>query len=106
MQHRAVDMWIGRELTSAALDAALVVYADAGADRHARAVAAAGLKARAAQAVPAICASALQAHGAIGFTDEYDLGLYLNRALALAPWLGDAAGQRRRYVELTLEASG
>lgn len=106
MHHRAVDMWIGRELTSAALDAALAVQADPSADRHAQAVAAAGLKARAAQAVPAICASALQAHGAIGFTDEYDLGLYLNRALALAPWLGDAAGQRRRYVDLTISSAG
>jgi alkylation response protein AidB-like acyl-CoA dehydrogenase len=49
-----------------------------------------------------VCAGALQLHGAIGFTDEYELGLYLNRTLALAPWLGNASEHRRRYLDLTL----
>jgi alkylation response protein AidB-like acyl-CoA dehydrogenase len=36
-------------------------------------------------------------NGAIGFTEEHDLGLYINRALTLAPWLGNAAEHRRRF---------
>ena len=43
-------------------------------------------------------------HGAIGFTDEYDLGLYLNRALVLSAWLGNASAHRRRYASVLEEA--
>ena len=32
----------------------------------------------------------IQLHGAIGFTDEYDAGLYLKRALVLSGWLGNS----------------
>ena len=40
----------------------------------------------------------IQLHGAIGFTDEHDIGLYLKRAMLLSSLLGNAAAQRRRYV--------
>jgi len=43
----------------------------------------------------------VQLHGAIGFTDEYDLGLYVQRALVLSAWLGNAQMHRRRYANLT-----
>jgi hypothetical protein len=39
-------------------------------------------------------------HGAIGFTDEYDLSLYANRAIAIAPFGGNAADHLKRYGEL------
>jgi alkylation response protein AidB-like acyl-CoA dehydrogenase len=38
-------------------------------------------------------------HGALGFTDECDLGLYLKRALHQANWLGSEAAMRVRYHE-------
>ena len=41
---------------------------------------------------------ALQCHGAIGYTVEYDLHLYLKRAEALARTWGDAAWHRRRVA--------
>ena len=41
----------------------------------------------------------IQLHGAIGFTDEHDIGLYLKRALLLSLF-GNAAAQRRRYVNI------
>jgi alkylation response protein AidB-like acyl-CoA dehydrogenase len=47
----------------------------------------------------------VQLHGAIGVTDEYDLGLYLQRALVLAAWLGNGSQQRRRYADLTQNAT-
>lgn len=39
---------------------------------------------------------ALQCHGAIGYTTEYDLHLYMKRAWALARSWGDAAWHRKR----------
>jgi alkylation response protein AidB-like acyl-CoA dehydrogenase len=41
---------------------------------------------------------ALQAHGAIGYTVEHDLHLYLKRSEALARAWGDAAWHRRRVA--------
>ncbi len=100
LQHRAVDLYIQKELSRAALDAASARLADPACTPEQRAAAASSIKARASQAALAICNEALQMHGAIGFTDEYDLGLYFNRALVLSAWLGNASAHRRRYSEL------
>jgi alkylation response protein AidB-like acyl-CoA dehydrogenase len=89
-----------RQLAEAALNAAIKTHLDPAAGLDARAAAASSVKARASEAAPAVCATALQLHGAIGFTDEYDLGFYLNRALTLSPWLGTAAEHRRRFIEI------
>jgi alkylation response protein AidB-like acyl-CoA dehydrogenase len=102
LQHRAVDLWIQKELSRAALIAA--VHAFPNASPGARSAAASGVKARASQAALFVCNQAIQLHGAIGFTDEYDLGLYVNRALVLSAWLGNAAMHRRRYATLQAEA--
>lgn len=101
LQHRAVDLYIQRELASAALDDALRdLAADPQADR--RAAIASRVKARCSEAGVRICREAIQIHGAIGFTDEYDVGLYLKRALVLAAWLGTTTQHRRRYAQLSL----
>lgn len=101
LQHRAVDLWMQKELARAAVAGAARVLDDPAADSRARALAASGAKARAAQAALLMITQSVQLHGAIGFTDEYDLGLYLNHALVLAAWMGNAAEHRRRYGELT-----
>ncbi|MGZ5137489.1 MAG: acyl-CoA dehydrogenase family protein, partial [Burkholderiales bacterium] len=69
-----------------------------------RAAIASRLKARCSDAGARIGREAIQIHGAIGFTDEYDAGLYLKRALVLAAWLGNATQHRRRYAALALQA--
>lgn len=104
LQHRAVDMYIQKELTRATLAAALAVLDDPGCTPEPRATAASSAKARASQAALAICKEALQMHGAIGYTDECDLGLYLNRALVLSAWLGNAGAHRSRYAVLSQAA--
>lgn len=100
LQHRAVDLLIQRELSSALLDHALAEF-DRGVTGAARAQLAARVKARCSEAALNIAREAVQMHGAIGVTDEHDLGLYLQRALVLSAWLGNAAQQRRRYAALT-----
>ena len=62
---------------------------------------AAAVKARAAKAGLAVTKSTIQLHGAIGFTDEHDIGLYLRRAMALAPQYGNQAAQAARYAALS-----
>jgi len=100
LQHRAVDLYIQRELASAVLNDALRVF-DSGADGLTRARWASRVKARCSDAAAKITRECIQFHGAIGFTDEFDAGLYLKRALALSAWLGSAAYHRRRYAALT-----
>ena len=100
LQHRVVDIALQRELAIAAMEAAVDVFEDPTTPVRARAAAASRAKARAAHAATLVCREALQLHGAIGFTDEYELGWYLRRSLTLAPWLGGTTGHRRRYAEL------
>lgn len=104
LQHRAVDVWIQKELSRAAVSAAIRTFASGATSKEARSAAASSAKARASQAALSVCNAAIQLHGAIGFTDEYELGLHVNRALVLSAWLGNAAEHRRRYARLELGA--
>jgi alkylation response protein AidB-like acyl-CoA dehydrogenase len=99
LQHRAVDMYIQQELGDALLAQALAML-DAEPGAGERAAMASRLKARASDAALSIAREAVQMHGAIGFADEYDLGLYFNRALVLSAWLGNGLVHRRRYAAL------
>ena len=101
LQHRAVDLYIQQQLASAVLDDSLREL-DRGPQPRERAGIASRLKARCSDAGVRITREAIQIHGAIGFTDEYDAGLYLKRALVLAAWLGNASQHRRRYGALAL----
>jgi alkylation response protein AidB-like acyl-CoA dehydrogenase len=58
------------------------------------------VKAKASEDGLAVTQAAIQLHGAIGFTDEHDIGLYLKRAMLLSSLFGNAAAQRRRYVAI------
>lgn len=94
LQHRIVDAYIQVELAAATLDESLTeieeseVHLLAGASRT---------KARCAHAALHVTRLGLQFHGAIGYTDEYDLGLYLKRTLQHVGWLGSEAAMRLRY---------
>ena len=45
-----------------------------------------------------VCGEAIQVHGGIGFTWEYDLHLYFKRAKALEAMYGDAEYHRELIV--------
>src|SRR6185503_5055679 len=105
LQHRSVDLYIQQQLASATLESGLRDL-DRGPSPESRAAIASRLKARCSDAGLRITREAIQIHGAIGFTDEYDAGLYLKRALVLAAWLGNAAHHRRRYASLAITTKG
>ncbi len=99
LAHRAVDLYIQRQLSSAVLDDAITAL-DSAADRKQCTALASRVKARCSDAGLRVTREAIQIHGAIGFTDEYDAGLYLKRAMVLASALGNGALHRRRYAQL------
>lgn len=99
LQHRAVDLYVQKQIASAVLEEALPLL-DRNPDPVTRAALASRVKARCSEAGLRIAREAIQIHGAIGFTDEYDAGLYLKRAMVLSAWLGNASEHRRRYARL------
>ena len=104
IQHRAVDLNVMCEVAQAGVREALAQM-DSETDPKVRAPIASRAKARAVTAAKKITRDAIQLHGAVGYTDEFDIGLYLNRALVLSAWLGDDAYHRRIWFE-TREAEG
>ncbi|MEZ5136313.1 MAG: acyl-CoA dehydrogenase family protein [Acidimicrobiales bacterium] len=68
------------------------------------AVAASMAKAAASDAAQVVAAQALQCHGAIGYTVEYELHLYLKRTWALAEAWGSAAWHRELLARRLLDA--
>ena len=101
LQHRMVDAYIAVELASACLRDVL--------EQHERgdqrlAALASRAKARCADVALQLTRLAIQFHGAIGFTDEFDVGLYWKRTVHLTSWLGGTAAHRTRYLQLQQDA--
>ena len=99
LQHRLVDLWIQRELSRDSMAKAARCCDETG-DPTRRAAAVSAAKARCGDAGMLICRQAIQLHGGIGYTDEFDIGLFLKRALVLSAWLGNAAMHRARFGRL------
>ena len=104
LQHKAADLYVQQELVRAVLQDALRVFAS-DADSAAKAAVASRCKARASDAGLRVTREVIQLHGAIGYTDEHDAGLYLKRALALSAWLGNASAHRTRFAALQDQAA-
>jgi alkylation response protein AidB-like acyl-CoA dehydrogenase len=98
IQHRLVEMWIDAELACAAVTRAVERLTTAD-DREAR-LAVLAAKARAGEAALSICRRAVHLHGAMGYTDECDIGLYLKRAINLNAALGQPEQLRLQFIEL------
>jgi alkylation response protein AidB-like acyl-CoA dehydrogenase len=103
LQHRAVDLLIQQELAGALVQHAIAEF-DRGIDGTERARLAARGKARCSDAALVTAREAVQMHGAIGVTDEHNLGLYLQRVLVMSAWLGNGSQQRRRFAALSTRA--
>jgi alkylation response protein AidB-like acyl-CoA dehydrogenase len=102
LAHRAADLKIEVALTRASVEAAAATL-DMSAAAAIRQAAVSRAKARASDAAMRVAREAIQMHGGIGYTDEYDVGLYLRKAMVLANLFGSAALHRVRYADVAAE---
>lgn len=96
IKHKLADVHIALEMAQPLVYGAALSLADDSADT-ARDVSAA--KAAASDAALLAARASLQTHGAIGFTAEHDLSLWLLRVQALWSAWGDPSSHRRRVLE-------
>lgn len=100
VQHQLADGLLRLEFTRPAVYRAAYAVAR---DEPDRAVRVSMAKAYANDTAHLVGRTALQVHGAIGYSWEYDLHLFMKRAWALAATWGDAAWHRRRIAAHVLE---
>src|SRR5213594_3491288 len=95
IRHKCAEMLLEVENSHAA-----VYYAAWALDAKAEEnnLAASVAKAYVGDAARRVCGEAIQVHGGIGFTWEYDLHIYMKRAKALEPMYGDADYHREQIV--------
>jgi alkylation response protein AidB-like acyl-CoA dehydrogenase len=100
LQHRAVDMFIHLEVARATLTEVLALADDPLLPIEQLEAQASRVNARCVAAALQASRSAVQLHGAIGFTQECDLSLFYKRTLRLSAWLGNVTAHQRRYAAL------
>jgi len=97
LKHRAADMFTEIELArSTLLDASSALDED----REDVPMLAALAKAKVGEALHRVSLEALQMHGGVGMTDEFDVGLFLKRARVQEQAFGSQAFLRDRYATL------
>ncbi|MBL8381690.1 MAG: acyl-CoA dehydrogenase family protein [Burkholderiales bacterium] len=97
LRHRVADLYVAKEETRALC--LLAAHAHAAGEPGA-AQALAGAKAWVGQAGRHAAEEAVQLHGAIAITDEYVVGHYLKRIIAIDRLFGDTGTALDRYIEL------
>jgi len=100
VKHRLADALVAVELARPCVYRGAYALAHGEPDREVHASTA---KAYASQAALTAARAALQCHGAIGYSYEYDLHLWMKRAWALAAAWGDAAWHRARIATAVLD---
>jgi alkylation response protein AidB-like acyl-CoA dehydrogenase len=99
VQHRCVDLSIEQTLAQASWQHALACYEQAPLAPLTQAAISAA-KARCAQTAVTTGKQAVQLHGAMGFAEEVDIGLYLRSAMFGSVWLGSVWDHRRQFAAL------
>lgn len=62
-------------------------------------------KIRTSDAAMMVTRACMQLHGGVGYTDAYDIGLFLRKALVLAPLYGSASVHRARFRRVAPDAA-
>ena len=105
LQHRAVNLKLQCQLAAATLEETLVGLPEAR-TAASRRMWVHRAKYRATEAALLVTRDAIQLHGAIGFTDECDIGSFVNRALVHGAALGNGSWHARGISGLSSAASG
>lgn len=101
LQHRVVNCYVDVELNRSLLFNVLAAW-DAGTCHPAMISA---VKARVGRGALNTVRTALQLHGAIGYTDEHDIGIFYKRAVSLAAKYGNEITHVGRFSDLTLSSN-
>jgi alkylation response protein AidB-like acyl-CoA dehydrogenase len=96
LQHRAAHLYSEIEIARAATIGALQAL-DAGKPNAALAVSVA--KAKAGKVAELAVQEAVQMHGGVGMTDEFDVGLFMKRVRVLNELLGDAGFHQEKMAQ-------
>lgn len=103
IRHRLADMAVQcDEARSMALRAALMANAEPAVRRRA----ASGAKAKIGKCARFVAEQSVQLHGAMGVTEELDVGAYFKRLLAFDTLLGGSAHHYRRHAALGARTQG
>ncbi|MDE0511884.1 MAG: acyl-CoA dehydrogenase [Gammaproteobacteria bacterium] len=98
LQHKMADMYIQCESIRSLLYASAIKHAQHDNDSH---LLVSALKYKVAREGRTLMETAVQLHGAIGFTDDYMLGQYYKRVLCIAAINGDADYHLTEYLNST-----
>jgi alkylation response protein AidB-like acyl-CoA dehydrogenase len=102
LQHRAVDLKIQIELTRAVVRDAAATLDDASATATERRALVSRARMRAGDAGMRVAQEAVQFHGAMGMTDECDIGLHARKILAVHNDWGSTVAHRQRFTAIEL----
>jgi alkylation response protein AidB-like acyl-CoA dehydrogenase len=97
LQHRAAEAKIQLAISRAVLDEAIADVERRGSAQD-RVRSASRAIARVSDTAMLIAREAVQMHGAIGITDEHDIGLFCRKILTLYNAFGTASAKRSRYM--------
>jgi len=98
LQHRATEIKVQLELTRAVIGAAASAR-DLGGDATRTHMAILRARARAAGLARLVAREAIQMHGAIGYTDEADIGLFVRKAMVEAGQFAPEYRLRKRFMD-------
>jgi alkylation response protein AidB-like acyl-CoA dehydrogenase len=102
LQHRAADMQVQLSLTRAVVKSTAMAMDSAG-SLEARQAAVSRAKTRASDAAMMVTRACIQLHGGVGYTDAYDIGLFLRKAMVLVPLYGSPSSHRARFRRVAPE---
>jgi alkylation response protein AidB-like acyl-CoA dehydrogenase len=100
LRHRAVDLKIQIELTRAVINEAVAMLDRSTAGQTTQQSLVSRAKARAGDAAMLVARESVQFHGAMGMTDECDIGLYLRKILAVHNDWGSVVAHRQRFAAI------
>jgi len=98
LQHRAAAMYSEIELCRSVVRAATAALDDPGKTAEQISQFASIAKSKLSETFFLVSNEAVQMHGGIGMTDEFDIGFYLKRARVAQQFLGDACFHRDRFA--------